>query len=118
LGAPRKYDGKFDCQDLSRLNFVKEIKPGVSLSTLVEGELLFKLPNLRKLVFLRFKPTGQSKMLYYLALILIYLLSKLLNIIRRVFKLSLFSVRPNNLRVYLIANLLIPNGLIFILMPV
>jgi hypothetical protein len=35
LGAPRKYDGKFDCQDLSRLNFVKEIKPGVSLSTLV-----------------------------------------------------------------------------------
>jgi hypothetical protein len=34
-GAPRKYDGKFNCQDLSRLNFVKEIKPGVSLSTLV-----------------------------------------------------------------------------------
>ena len=23
LGAPRKYDGKFDCQDLSPLNFVK-----------------------------------------------------------------------------------------------
>jgi hypothetical protein len=35
LGAPRKYDGKFDGLDLSRLNFVKEIKPGVSLSTLV-----------------------------------------------------------------------------------
>ncbi len=35
LGAPRKYDGKFDDLDLSRLNFVKEIKPGVSLSTLV-----------------------------------------------------------------------------------
>lgn len=35
LGAPRKYDGKVDCQDLSRLNFVKEIKPGVSLYTLV-----------------------------------------------------------------------------------
>ncbi len=35
LGAPRKYDGKFDVQDLSRLNFGKEIKPGVSLSTLV-----------------------------------------------------------------------------------
>ena len=35
LGVPRKYDGKFDCQDLSRLNFIKEIKAGVSLSTLV-----------------------------------------------------------------------------------
>lgn len=45
LGAPRKYDGKVDCHDLSRLNFVKEIKPGVSLYTLVAGELLFKLPN-------------------------------------------------------------------------
>ena len=45
LGAPRKYDGKVDCHDLSRLNFVKEIKPGVSLYTLVVGELLFKLPN-------------------------------------------------------------------------
>ncbi|MGB8689823.1 MAG: transposase [Microcoleus sp.] len=35
LGAPRKYDGKVDCHDLSRLNFVKQIKPGVSLYTLV-----------------------------------------------------------------------------------
>jgi hypothetical protein len=35
LGAPRKYDGKFDGLDLSRLNFVKKIKPGVSLSALV-----------------------------------------------------------------------------------
>jgi len=45
LGAPRKYDGKFNSSDLSRLKFVKEIKPGVSLYTLVVGELLFKLPN-------------------------------------------------------------------------
>src|SRR4028119_1936442 len=35
LGSPRKYDGKVDCQDLSRLKFVKQIKPGVSLYTLV-----------------------------------------------------------------------------------
>ena len=35
LGAPRKYDGKVDCHDLSRLNFVKDLKPGVSLYTLV-----------------------------------------------------------------------------------
>jgi hypothetical protein len=35
LGVPRKYDGKVDCQDLSRLKFVKQIKPGVSLYTLV-----------------------------------------------------------------------------------
>ena len=34
-GAPRKYDGKVDIHDLSRLNFVKEIKTGVSLYTLV-----------------------------------------------------------------------------------
>jgi hypothetical protein len=40
-----KYDGKVDCHDMSRLNFVKKIKPGVSLYTLIEGELLFKLPN-------------------------------------------------------------------------
>ena len=50
-GAPRKYDGKVDLHDLSRLNFVKEIKTGVSLYTLVEGELLFKLPNLLDLYF-------------------------------------------------------------------
>jgi hypothetical protein len=37
LGAPRKYDGKVDCQDLSRLNFVKYLKPGGSLYTLVVG---------------------------------------------------------------------------------
>jgi hypothetical protein len=37
LGAPRKYDGKVDCHDLSRLKFVKEIKPGVSLYTLEVG---------------------------------------------------------------------------------
>ncbi|MEP6518974.1 hypothetical protein [Microcoleus vaginatus] len=35
LGAPRKYDGKVDCHDLSRLNFVKYLKLGVSLYTLV-----------------------------------------------------------------------------------
>jgi hypothetical protein len=29
LGAPRKYDGKVDCHDLSRFNFVKNLKPGV-----------------------------------------------------------------------------------------
>jgi hypothetical protein len=45
LGSPRPYDGKVDCNDLGRLNFVKYIKQGVSLYTLVEGELLFKLPN-------------------------------------------------------------------------
>jgi len=37
LGVPRKYDGKVDCHDLSRLNFVKDLKPGVSLYTLEVG---------------------------------------------------------------------------------
>jgi len=41
-----KYDGKVDCHDLRNLNFVKGIKSGVSLYTLVVGELLFKYPNL------------------------------------------------------------------------
>ena len=36
---------KVDCHDLSRLNFVKEIKPGVSSLYISSLELLFKLPN-------------------------------------------------------------------------
>ena len=45
LGNPRKYDGKFDSNDLIRLKFVKNWKQGVSLYTFVLGELLFKLPD-------------------------------------------------------------------------
>jgi hypothetical protein len=37
LGAPRKYDGKFNSNDLSRLKFVKNLKSGVSLYTLEVG---------------------------------------------------------------------------------
>jgi hypothetical protein len=37
LGSPRKYDGKFDSNYLSRFKFVKNLKPGVSLYTLVLG---------------------------------------------------------------------------------
>jgi len=48
--------------------------------------LLFKLPNSRKFVFLRFKLREKSKMLDYFALILTSRLSKLLNIIRLVFR--------------------------------
>ena len=44
LGAPRKYDGKVDCHDLSRLNFVKDIKPGVSLYTLVVWSCCLNCP--------------------------------------------------------------------------
>lgn len=44
LGAPRKYDGKVDCHDLSRLNFVKEIKPGVSLYTLIAWSCCLNCP--------------------------------------------------------------------------
>jgi hypothetical protein len=35
FGAPRKYDGKVDCNNLNNLTFVKEIKPGVKLYSLV-----------------------------------------------------------------------------------
>ncbi|MEG4248825.1 MULTISPECIES: hypothetical protein [unclassified Microcoleus] len=44
LGTPRKYDGKVDCHDLSRLNFVKEIKSGVSLYTLEVGRFCLNCP--------------------------------------------------------------------------
>jgi hypothetical protein len=35
FGAPRKYDGKVDCNNLKNLTFVKEIKPGVKLYSLL-----------------------------------------------------------------------------------
>ena len=44
LGAPGKYDGKVDCHDLSRLNLVKVIKPGISLYTLVVGSCCLNDP--------------------------------------------------------------------------
>lgn len=44
LGAPRKYDGKVDCHDLSRLKFVKDLKPGVSLYTLVVWSCCLNCP--------------------------------------------------------------------------
>jgi len=34
-GAPRKYDGKVDCNNLIKLTFIKEVKPGVKLYSLV-----------------------------------------------------------------------------------
>ena len=34
-GAPRKYDGKVDCNNLKKLTFIKEVKPGVKLYSLV-----------------------------------------------------------------------------------
>jgi len=34
-GAPRKYDGKVDCNNLKKLTFIKELKPGVKLYSLV-----------------------------------------------------------------------------------
>ncbi|MEG4107354.1 hypothetical protein [Microcoleus sp. S13_C5] len=44
VGAPRKYDGKVDCHDLSRLNFVKDLKPGVSLYTLEVSRCCLNCP--------------------------------------------------------------------------
>ncbi|NQE35006.1 hypothetical protein E5S67_02735 [Microcoleus sp. IPMA8] len=61
---------------------------------------------------------AKSKMLYCLALIFTYHLSKLLNIIRLASRLNLFFVMPSNLRDSLIVKLVIYRGLIFILMPV
>jgi hypothetical protein len=42
LGAPRKYDGKVDCNNLRNLTLVKQIKPGVELYSLIVWSCCFK----------------------------------------------------------------------------
>ncbi|TAE46557.1 MAG: transposase [Oscillatoriales cyanobacterium] len=42
IGAPRKYDGKVDCNNLKNLTFIKEIKPGVKLYSLVVWSVSLK----------------------------------------------------------------------------
>ena len=42
LGAPRKYDGKVDCNNLRHLTLVKQIKPGVELYSLIVWNCCFK----------------------------------------------------------------------------
>lgn len=50
-GAPRKYDGKVDLKDLSRLTFVKQIEPHIFLYTQVVWSCCLKCPI--RLVYLR-----------------------------------------------------------------
>ncbi len=42
FGAPRKYDGKVDCNNLNNLTFIKEIKPGVKLYSLAGWNFCLK----------------------------------------------------------------------------
>ena len=42
IGAPRKYDGKVDCNKLNNLTCIKEIQPGVKLYSLVVWSVCLK----------------------------------------------------------------------------
>ncbi len=49
--APRKYEGKVDCNKLKDLTFIKEVKPGVKLYSLVVWSVSFKMQNTFSLSF-------------------------------------------------------------------
>jgi hypothetical protein len=104
LGAPRKYDGKVDCNNLNNLTFIKEIKQVVKLYSLVVWSCCLKC-KIRLASISELQTNGKKKMFYYLALISISQPSKYLSIIKLVFKLNSFFVMPNNLLVCPIANL-------------
>jgi len=59
-GAPRKYDGKVDCNNLKKLTFVKEVKPGVNLYSLVVWSCCLKC-EIRLAVISELQPNGKIK---------------------------------------------------------
>jgi len=59
-GAPRKYAGKVDFNDLSRFTFVKEIEPGVSLYTAVVWSCCLN-SQIRLVYISDTRANGQSK---------------------------------------------------------
>ena len=117
LVAPPKYDGKFDSNDLSRLKFVKNLNPGVSLYTLVLWSCCLNC-QISLACISEVQANGKIKNALLFSTDIHLLLSKFLNIIRLVSRLNLFFVMPSNLRDCLIVKLVIYHGLIFILMPV
>ncbi|WP_083580161.1 MULTISPECIES: transposase [Planktothrix] len=58
-GAPRKYDGKVDLNDLSRLTFVNQIEPQIFLYTQVVWSCCLKCPI--RLVYLRDTRSKKTK---------------------------------------------------------
>ncbi len=56
----RKYDGKVDCNNLKKLTFIKEVKPGVKLYSLVVGSCCLKC-EVRLAVISELQPNGKIK---------------------------------------------------------
>jgi len=59
-GAPRKYDGKVDCNNLKKLTFIKEVKPGVKLYSLVVWSCCLKC-KIRLACLSELQPNGKIK---------------------------------------------------------
>jgi len=59
-GAPRKYDGKVDCNNLKNLTFVKEVKAGVKLYSLVVWSCCLKC-KIRLACLSEVQPDGKIK---------------------------------------------------------
>jgi len=60
LGAPRKYDGKVDCNNLRNAIFIKEVKPGVKLYSLVVWSCCLKC-KIRLACLSEVQPNGKIK---------------------------------------------------------
>src|SRR6476469_637762 len=60
IGAPRKYDGKVDCNKLKNLTFIKEVKPGVKLYSLVVWSVSLKC-KIRLACLSELQPNGKIK---------------------------------------------------------
>lgn len=60
IGAPRKYDGKVDCNNLKDLTFIKEVKPGVKLYSLVVWSVCLKC-KIRLACLSEVQPNGKIK---------------------------------------------------------
>ena len=60
IGAPRKYDGKVDCNKLKNLTFIKEVKPGVKLYSLVVWSVSLKC-KIRWACLSELQPNGKIK---------------------------------------------------------
>ena len=59
-GAPRKYDGKVDCNNLKNLTFVKKLRPEVNLYSLVVWSYCLK-SEIRLAVISELQPNGKIK---------------------------------------------------------
>ncbi|MEG4091127.1 hypothetical protein [Microcoleus sp. Pol12B4] len=116
-GAPRKYDGKVDCNNLKKLTFIKKVKPGVKLYSLVVWSCCLKC-KIRLACLSELQPNGKIKNILLFSTDINLPTQQILEYYQAVFRLSLFFAMPNNLRVYLILNVAVVNGFIFILMPV